>query len=59
MTGGASIAGSAEFFISQFLRTAAMSRSGTFSEQDLHFSGICGSVSTEFERFARANLFFM
>ena len=33
-----------------------MSRSGTFSEQDLHFSGICGSVSTEFERFARANL---
>ena len=28
-------------------------------EQDLHFSGICGSVSTEFERFARANLFFM
>ena len=36
-----------------------MSRSGTFSEQDLHFSGICGSVSTEFERFARANLFFM
>ena len=46
-------------FISQFLRTAAMNRSGTFSEQDLHFSGICGSVSTEFERFARANLFFM
>lgn len=53
------MAGSDEFFIGQLLRDAFMSRSGTFSEQDLHFSGICGSVSTEFERFARANLFFM